>query len=91
MLLPLPETPEIDINFPNGNSTSMSFKLFPLAPNSLIDDVLLSLLFFGISIDLCPDKYFPVSDFFDLYISLGYPAKTTSPPSFPAFGPISII
>ena len=34
--LPDPETPVIDIKYPNGNSTSIFFRLFSCAPLTII-------------------------------------------------------
>ena len=36
-------------------------------------------------------KYFAVCDFLSLIKSSGVPAKTTSPPCFPASGPMSMM
>ena len=61
--LPEPLTPVTETKTPNGTSTSMSFKLFSLAPLTV------SFLFassgrrlLGIAIDLRPLKYAPVMD-----------------------------
>jgi hypothetical protein len=54
---PDPETPVTATKTPSGTSTSMSFRLFSFAP--LTTSFLLGSMarrFFGISIDLRPDK-----------------------------------
>ena len=64
--LPEPLTPVTETKTPRGTSTSISLRLFSLAPFTT------SLRFessgrrvLGIAIDLRPDKYAPVIDSFD--------------------------
>ena len=64
--LPDPETPVTETKSPSGIATSISLRLFSLAP--LITSWRLGSIGLresGISIDLRPDRYAPVIDSFD--------------------------
>ena len=58
--LPLPDTPVTHISFPNGNSTSICFRLLPLAPLITKDLPLPSRRFSGTSIFSFPFRYWEV-------------------------------
>ena len=88
---PLPETPVTPMNFPSGNFTLTSLRLFFLAFLITICSPLPSLLSVGTGIFLRPDKYAPVIEFSLAIISSGVPTATTCPPCSPALGPISTI
>ena len=63
---PETDTPVTDTKTPSGTSTSISLRLFSLAP--LMTSFLLgsiALRFLGISIDLRPYRYAPVIDSLD--------------------------
>ena len=77
------------MNLPNGKSTSTDFRLFPEAPFKERVLKIPHLRELGIFIVFAPLKYCPVKDVFDFCKSSGGPEKVTSPPYFPALGPIS--
>ena len=87
---PEPLTPVIAVNAPNGNFTSISFKLLCLAP--LISKNCPRFAFFltsGVGIVFLPAKYAPVIDSSSIITSEGGPFATTRPPCIPAPGPKS--
>ena len=91
VLFPLPETPVIPMNLPNGSFTETSFKLFFLALLIIINSPFPERRSLGTSIFFRPDKYAPVMEFLFSIISFGVPTATTCPPFSPALGPISTI
>ena len=63
---PEPETPVTETKTPSGTSTSMSLRLFSLAPFTTIFRFgSTGRRFLGISIDLRPERYAPVIDSLD--------------------------
>ena len=89
MLLPLPETPVIIDRQPNGIFKLTFFKLFSLAPLTLIKYFDFFLLF-EYSILSTLFKYCDVNES-PFVMLFKFPLATISPPNEPAFGPISII
>ena len=89
-LLPEPDTPVIATNTPLGILTDKSLRLCKVACSILRKSV-------GVLLDLASklifsfDRYFPVTEVELLIIPWGVPEKTSSPPNFPALGPISIM
>ena len=73
-LLPLPDTPVTTINRPNGKSTFIFLRLFPVAPFKVKSPDLALRRSFGVLISFFPDKYCPVSEFFTLSNFFGTPA-----------------
>ena len=71
MLLPLPETPEIDINFPKGNWTLMLFKLLPFAPFNCITGESLFLLLPALALPRVEAISFLATFFIGTIISMG--------------------
>ena len=60
--LPEPETPVIQVNVPKGISTFKDLRLFCLAPLTLKNLPLPTLLAIGTGMLYSPDKYLPVYD-----------------------------
>ena len=89
-LFPEPETPVTHVMTPRGKSTSIFFRLFSLAPFTVINPVGFRRSA-GTGIFIFPLRYAPVIDFLHLIMSFMLPAATTSPPCEPAAGPISTI
>ena len=73
---PDPETPVIQVNTPNGNLTSIFFRLCSVAPFTSIYFPFVGFLrFLGTSILFLPLKYCPVMEFSTFFISSAVPCS----------------
>ena len=73
---PEPETPVMQVKTPMGIFRSTDCKLLPLAPLTAKAFPFPECLFFGIAIDLAPERNFPVIDFSLFLISSTEPSAT---------------
>ena len=88
--LPDPETPVTTVSVPYSTFADTLLRLFAVQPKILKAPRRGFLRFPGSSIMRLPVRYAPVSESGFAMISAGVPAATTSPPSSPAPGPMSI-
>ena len=90
VLFPDPLAPVIETKEPSGISTSIFLRLCILAPR-MVTDLEDWRRFFGISIRFLSVRYCPVIDRLTLPIAETEPSATSSPPSIPAPGPMSMM
>ena len=88
---PPPDTPVTQVNVPKGNPALIDFRLLPRAFTTRTKrSVCTGRRSIGTSIRRRPARKSPVNDLGFADTSAGVPSATTSPPSMPAAGPMSI-